>query len=375
GGIGAGLATADTKVLYEAYLQDINAHGGVLGRRLVGVYRKLSPTASLASIAQDVCTYYSQDHKVSFVFSPPLLDMYGCLSKAGIAALSSTPQNVSKQLLRRWPLALLPESLAMDHYSDIEAKEFTAMGFFHHGLTDKLGVIYFENDAASVDGFGELQKALPRYGTKIDYTEALTFADGTSGLAAMEASVQAAELKFSAEGVTEVICVEVNAFACGFFGVYASSQGYYPRYAFSGAQVLSNIVANVPAKELADSVFLGWFPAQDLQHEAEMPAPLRACFGFFRKRGVTVSTGNQRSQTEQACADVNFFLAAIRAAPAVSAAGLIKGAELIGLTYTSIGTFGVKISANQRDGVSRIRRGAFVTSCDCFRYTSNPAAV
>lgn len=122
-------------------------------------------------------------------------------------------------------------------------------------------------------------------------------------------------------------------------------------------------------------MFLGWYPPQDLQNANQMPAAVQSCFAFFEKQGISITTGNARSQAEGVCSDIDYFTAALKAAPAIAPAGLIEGAERIDSSYRPIGTFGISVTPGQRDGVSAIRRGACVSSCDCYEYTSGDIPV
>lgn len=374
--VGSGLSTNDPSQLYTAYIDRLNSGGGILGHKVVPVYYSISPYENTTQIAQAACNYFTQDDKVSFVMSGPLDQFYSCLNSRGVAVLNDAAGDETAEAeLAAEPLALLPESIGLDRLARIDAVQLDQMGFFGNAVTDKLGVLYFDNDQDSVDGYNALKAALAAEHVPIAESESISEAADTSGVGAMEAQVSSAELKFKAEGVNEVTCEETTPWICAFFALYASNQDYYPRYAFSSAESLTAIVANVPAKELANSVFVGWYPAEDLQSVNEMPAVLQACLNFFEKDGISITTGNARAQAEGVCSDVNLFAAALEVAPSISAVGLIEGAERLGSTFHPVGSFGAAISSGQRDGVSVIRRGDFVTSCDCYQYTSGDISV
>src|SRR5581483_100242 len=64
GGVGKNLQNVDTKAVYQAVITKVNAAGGILGRKIVPVYLSLSVNATVAQLAQQTCTYFTQDHKV-----------------------------------------------------------------------------------------------------------------------------------------------------------------------------------------------------------------------------------------------------------------------------------------------------------------------
>ncbi len=105
----SGIDPGDTERQSRAVVDDINAHGGILGRQVVIRYDDV-PTLSSAqnpdSAANTVCSYYAQDHPVvalfSIVHTIDTGNFRACLAKAKIpyfdASLSVLGQSASQKL-------------------------------------------------------------------------------------------------------------------------------------------------------------------------------------------------------------------------------------------------------------------------------------
>lgn len=66
----------------QSFIDDLNRHGGILGRQIVPVYKSYCPV--LPSVALDACQYFTQDAKVFAVlgvFAPTAPDAQLCLSR------------------------------------------------------------------------------------------------------------------------------------------------------------------------------------------------------------------------------------------------------------------------------------------------------
>lgn len=367
--IGKGLGENDVKQLYAAYVADFNKRGGI-GGRPIKIIDFTYDGSTLDVVGQQICDYFTQDHKVSIVLTPDMGNkVYPCLTKKGVAVLTTSMSETSTSLLNTLPTAILPGTVALDRLQTAFVPQLESMGYISPSkkATEKIGVAYFENKA-TVDGFNALKSALSAKGYSIAATSAIQMASGTGDLAAMEVAVKGAQLKFKAAGVNRVMCVELNAFICGFFAIYAAQQGYYPRYAFTSAQPLTNITANVGPKGLDGSVFIGWHASQDVQKEADMPASLRSCVNFFRRAGFTIDTGNKYAQASVICGDIQYLGAALAKAPSTTAAGLLAGAKALGSTFSAPDGFSSLIG-DRRDGVSSVRQGKYFVDCKCYRYT------
>ncbi|HVT63996.1 MAG TPA: ABC transporter substrate-binding protein [Mycobacteriales bacterium] len=368
-GIGKGLASADLHGEMEAYADYLNAHGGVLGHKLQMVFYRASSSSTLQSIGQAVCAKETQDDRVDISLDGNYGNVvFPCMTKARIPDIYVGIDALTLADYRSFPYVIEPDSIAIDRLASIEVPQLVKMGYRPSGLTQKLGILYY-NDANTTAGFNALKSAWALQGVKVADSVSLNNWNSVGDLAGLETSVQAAELRFRADGVTHVMCVETNAFICGFFGLYAGSQGYYPRYAYTSLQPLTNILANVSAKSLKGSVFVGWNPPEDLSRLSSMPSGVRSCWSFMNKHSFPTGTGNERDGAAGVCEALDYVVASVTAAGSTDPDALAAAAERIGPSYRSRRVLGV---GTGQAGVDVVRRGAYQTGCSCFAYTSPP---
>jgi len=368
GGIGSGLQSADAKGETTDYAAAINKRGGILGHPIKMIYSQVDTGGTLQEAEQSACSKYTEDYHVAVTFDPsPTGLLYTCLTKAGVAAIYPGIDGLTRGDYAKWPLVREPDSFSLERLAQVEVAQLPSLGFEPTGRLDKLGVLYFDQ-SEYVTGFHALGADWKTRGVAIGASAAVTPYNSVSTIGNMEAQVQSAELKFRAEGVTHVMCVETNAWLCGFFGVYAGSQNYYPKYAWTSNEPLNNVISNVPERELQGSVFLGWNPAQDMVSIAKMPAPVRHCLSRFSKMGYPTQTGNERGQAAAICEAYAYLEASVKAAGGgITSADIAAGALRVASTYTSSLGFAV---GNRADGVAAIRKGVFDSGCACFAYTS-----
>ena len=91
---GKGITTGNEKADAQIAISDINAHGGILGRKVVAVFnvRDAQSTDNVASQAQAECTFFTQDKHVAVAFlgnGPIDWAEKPCLNAAGVPAITS----------------------------------------------------------------------------------------------------------------------------------------------------------------------------------------------------------------------------------------------------------------------------------------------
>jgi hypothetical protein len=368
-GIGKGLATADVHAEMDAYVRSINANGGVLGRPLKMVYYRGSTSSNLLAMGAAVCAKETQDERVDVSLDSNYGDVvFPCMAKAGIPTVYTGLDGLTSSDYRRFPLVIEPNSISLDRLARIQVEQFVKMGYKPTGTTEKLGVLYY-NSPSFTAGYNALKVAWAAQGVTVTDARSFTNFNTVGEIAALGASVQGTELRFRAEGINHVMCVETNAFLCGFFGLYADSQGYYPRYAYTSDQPLTNILANISARGLTNSVFVGWNPSQDMNSPSKMPTSTQRCLNFMTQHRFPTDTGNERDSASAICEAIDYVVAAIEAGGSATADGIIAGARKIAGSYQSRRTFDV---GQPPDAVSTVRRGQYSATCHCFLYTSKP---
>lgn len=371
--VGSGLATGDAKAATAARVAYVNAHGGVLGRKLVAYYQALDINSSPAQYQQVACAAFTQDHKVQYVIDMGLGDSFlSCMAKAGVGVIATGNSLKTSAGMARFPGYVQPDALALDRVARLQASQFLALGFFDDLKLTKVGILYYDHpEFAAAEKV--LEQELAARGVLVAARQAITYVDATSKVPQAVSESNNAVLKFRSAGVTHVLAVEENAWLTGGFGISASSQSYYPRYGYTSQEPLGNIAANVPAAELKRALFLGWDPVYDVPDLAQVTSAGRACLRFFWQQPQ--DTPNQRAALVSACESVDFLKAVLTAAGrADGAPSLLDGAAKLS-GFGSAYTFRVGLSRTRHDGVTAYRPGKWDDACGCFAYTGTPREV
>ena len=85
--LGVALSAGDPKRTAEIVLEDINAKGGVAGRKLEPVFHEIDGTTTdtVEVISQQTCDDWTQDHKVFAGFAAGTSTMLQCMHNRGAA--------------------------------------------------------------------------------------------------------------------------------------------------------------------------------------------------------------------------------------------------------------------------------------------------
>jgi hypothetical protein len=369
--IGKGLATGDTKASMTLRLADLNAKGGILGRKVVPVWHEVDINSGPGQYEQAACSAFTQDRKVQYVMDMGMGAVFlGCMARAGVGVLSTGQSLLTGKGFARFPGFVMPDAIALDRVSRVQATRFEAMGFFGNHATTRVGVIYYDHpEFAAAEQV--LEAELRARGITVAARRALHYVDETSDVGQTVSEASSAVLAFRSAGVTHVLAVEQNAWLTGGFGIAAASQEYYPRYGYTSQEPLGNVAANVPARALEGALFIGWNPTQDVADQSQLTPAGRACLRFYA-RTQAQETPNQRSTLLTACEALDFLRAALVAAGAADGArSLLAGAARL-RSFPSAVTFRTAVSQTRPDGVVAARDGKWDPACSCFRYTGPP---
>src|SRR5205085_4856986 len=112
----AGLSTGDTKRENKIVIDDINAHGGVAGRKLEPVWHELdgASTATYDTLAQQTCDDWTQDHKVFVAFAGGTESLLQCLHNRGVVAVQDDLSSADAATFRRYPYYVEVGTLNLD---------------------------------------------------------------------------------------------------------------------------------------------------------------------------------------------------------------------------------------------------------------------
>jgi hypothetical protein len=284
------LDSGDQRVAAEAMIAELNGHGGLLGRKVKGVFYDVATADNHETAAQASCAHFTQDNRVIAVLNAAgnndTPSFRACMTKARTLVISTALLVQDDQSLAReqgWYLASL--TVNWTHYVPLLVARLQAMSYFDGWDTTtgepgrqraKVGILSTDSpDHRRVVAF--LTKVLVRAG----HRPVRTIYGGLD-------SQQAAVLQLRSDGVTHVFSTDALLFG---FMQNAESQGYRPRYAINSIN-LPNLflAATAPAAQLRGAAGVGWAPQLDVD-ERHDPSPAlipgkRTCTDIARRHGI-----------------------------------------------------------------------------------------
>ena len=371
------LQNGDERATVEALVQDLNARGGIQGRRIVPVIYEYDPASDsdLSVIQQEACAAFTEDNRVVAAllgwhdFSDHALET--CLQRKGVVTVNSAGILTGDEaLLRRLPDYIAPPGVSLGRQAASYADSLARQGFFTKGT--RVGVLVLDQPDYRGALEGSLVPALRRHGVtqleKAFYPPLRTTADVSSQSAAISSTV----LRFKSLGIDRVLFLQLGVNGPLFFMQSAESQDYRPRYALSTTDAPTALVPLVPAAQLQGSVGMGWMPVIDVPAAQDAPsAPARkTCLDLIRKKtGETFANRTIEYVALSFCDSVMFFAHVARQATAVDQPSLRDAVARVGTSYQSPLVLRSAFGPARRDGAASSRDLAYTSSCTCFAYS------
>jgi hypothetical protein len=387
----AGISQGDEKANYTVLINDINAHGGVAGRKIVPVWHSVDAesTTSASDQYQAACDDLTQDHKVYVALAGNDETLLQCLHNRGVAAVSSNLTRADAAVFRRFPYYFEINSLSLDRVATAEVAALKAQNWFSGWNTGsgqpastraKVGVVTFDFPSFARATDQVLIPALAKQGyapAPADVAR-VPFIQQESDVGAAEPAVSSAVLKFRSDGVTHVIILEGSGTISLLFGTNADKQRWYPRYGANsqdGFEALADSGA-YPKSQLNGALGIGWQPSLDIAPSENPPnspytnAAQRKCLALYQAHGITFSDQNSKGVGYLDCSDIWFFRDVVNRTTALTRDGFLAAANGIGSSFESLNVIATRLDAAHHDAIAAVRYWAYKPECGCMRYTS-----
>lgn len=361
-----GLAIGNQSNQVQAMVNEINAHGGLLGAKvdLVLHVTKTTSTNTQSQEAQAVCDDFTQDHHAQFVISglgEPTGLLAKCLAARGVPLINDDLAVDSGYVASLSHHLFLPSDWVLDRLMRTQIDALAQQGFFKG--PGKVGILLYDSSASQKVLQQVVIPRLAALGVKAPDSYALK-SDGSDYEA--ESGVV---LKFQADGVNRIITIACSPLG---FMLNATSQHYHPRYAVYTTMAPGALLETAaPKDQLEGAVGFGWSPAYDVNpgHDPGPVSPNQTrCWTVMKKAGEDTS-GTAGALQLWFCDAFWFLQKALSTSGQVSAAGLVAGARSM-RGYVSPVTWRTDLSSGRPDGVSAYRDLAYKSACSCFVYTS-----
>jgi hypothetical protein len=377
-GFGLQAVFGDQEGQARAVVDDINKHGGVLGRKLVLVVhddKTANDNASADTTATRQCADWTQDRPVfagiNIVGSRNRPSAFACMANARTPLLiSDLTSHTVADLTKFAPYLYAPGVAAMERYVPAWIDRLNARGYFTSWNTVtggpgaapvKLGVPYVDSDTGRLY-FETVKKALARIGRKAD--ESFAFSEGTDALAQIPSTM----LRFKSNNVTHVLLPE----SAYLFTPVAERQAYRPRYALTTLDGLSSLtITTSPAEQLRGALGVGWFPTSDVDaaHDPGDVSPNETrCKNVMAAAGF--GTTDRLTLTTQLIVCELFYVLAdgLRRVGSVTASALQDGIASLGTGFQPVFTFFERYGPGRYDGAGAARDLGYDNGCACFVY-------
>lgn len=365
-----GVNLGDPKVVVQATVDYVNAHGGIAGRKIVPVIAEFSAASNnWERDYQAICTSFAEDHKVFAVVGSTIAyskTFAHCLADHNTPLVNSAGGVQDQQgVAALAPFLYTPGSFELTRLTNVYVDGLLAGGYFGAGA--KIGLIRVDDAPFARVTARVLKPRLQRLGMSIA-EEAIVAANESLGTTASQ--MPNVVLRFQQQGINRVIVLDNGTLAIA-FSIAAASQGYFPRL---GLNSLNNPVLmqqNLPPESLAGSVGVGWQPTGDVDapRDTDRNRAARTCDDVNAKAGQG-NVDRTGVWVQRMYCDAVFFLQAALSRPTeITPAGLGAGTARLGASYESAMTFRTSFPERRLDGAAAYRIFSYDASCSCFRYT------
>lgn len=393
--IGAGgISQADGRQDGQILADDINAHGGIAGRKLNLIFHQFDSTSTQTADAQEQqeCDDYTKDHKVFAVFEGSgVRDLTRSCVESGGSLLIDNPLTTSDQsVFDRYKHYVEIGAFRLDRMAAIWPDQLAAQGWLKgrdantgadSPLKAKIGIVTYDYPTFANTVDHVLLPKLARMGYKVDQNDIrkVTWLQSNSDAAALAAGLSAAVLRFRQDSVTHVLIMDERGLLTLLFAQQAQSQQYFPRYGWNsqnGPQAFKD-AANFPSQQMAGTVGMGWSTGLDIPVAQDTPdGPYsndrrRQCNALYKSHGVTFSDHNAEAGALDDCTTFWFFRDVMNSITgSVTRDSFMARVDQLGSSFQGAGGFGLFFGPKQHDGISVVRHFAYDAKCDCMQYTS-----
>jgi hypothetical protein len=371
---------------------DINAHGGIAGRKINLVWHTYDGTSTDTADAQEQqeCDDLTKDHKIWAVFEGSgLRDLIRkCMNDAGVLLIDNPLTTSDHSVFERFKYYVEIGAFRLDRMASVWPDVIKAGGYFGgwNAMTGaaaptkpKMGIVTYDYPTFSNTVNKVLVPKLTALGYPVDPNDvrAVTWLNSTNDTGAVAAGIASAVLRFRQDKVTHVMIVDERGLLTLLFAQQAQSQQYFPRYGFNsqnGPQALKD-GANFPSQQMIGSQGMGWSTGLDIPAAQDPPnGPYsndrrRQCNALYASKGVTFSSHNAESGALDDCTTAWFFRDVMNSIPSpITRDSFMAAVDQLGGRFQGAGGFGLFFGPKQHDGVSAVRRFGYNAKCDCMQY-------
>lgn len=378
--LGIDVNPGDLRQYYSAVAADVNAHGGILGRKLVPAYlgQSSTSTATADTNAQEVCDTFTRDKPSLAILgqSSPLIR--DCTRKAHVLDVFDGASAAGAQTFADHPGYVEPASINLDRVGPVTVNGLAKTDYFSG--KPKVGIVVWDDKAYRHSVDVGWKPSLSEIGHAAADTAYIPVPHSSSDLSSSSAAISSAALRFSSEGITHVLILDGPAGVFSGTGLTllwlkgAGSQQYYPRYGFN-----TNNSADAGydaglwnARDIKDARYVTWASYSAATDQGIPANPSRTtCEAIMRKAGIDVSDVAKLAAALAACDEVWVLRDSLnRGSGDATLDGAVKGLNTLGTSLRSARSYGTRFASDRHDGVAAVRLAYFVNSA--WQYRGQP---
>lgn len=334
---GVNISPGDTKANAQAILDDINARGGVAGRKLVPVFHAYDAQSAETNAQQDqaACETLTQDHKVFAAVGGGGDTWDACMKKAGVLnTVGGSLTESDRQALTVKPNYFNAIAPVRDRVEGSLVPALVRQKYFS-GWDINTGAPGTAKAVVGILGYDvpEYERPLNRvllprlkaagHPVKPENIARISAPQSQAEQGPAIAEVQNTVLRFRRNGVTHLIIIDTSGGLTLVFTTNSKNQNYYPRLGVTSGSGLQGLydAGAFGDRELAGAMGVGWAPSLDLPSVAGdkyANAATKRCLAVLKERtGQQYATTNEASVALGQCDEINLAVEAIRRAGSV----------------------------------------------------------
>lgn len=390
GGVTIGNEKADAQIVID----DINAHGGIAGHKIVPVWHVDSQTASVSATLQAECTDFTQDHEVFAVISDGPESYLQCITSSGAVLVDDNVVQVGASTFAKYPGYIEVGQMNVDRAAQVEMSALMAQHYFSPWNTStgspggsgvKIGIVTFDDPAFAhaVDDVMVPKLTAAGYSKPdiIRVAEPQTQAD----IATLSAALKNAVLRFRTEHVDHVIFAQASGSLGLFFLKEAEAQKYRPRYAATSNDAFQLLIsgAGVPKAQFNGAVGAGWDPLLDLPFDQNSDSgkysnsARQHCVNLMKQGGQRFPDANAEGVAGITCNALYLIRDALAHAPSnvINRDNFLAGLNSLGTNFVASGAISTRFAADQHDGANSYYYYRYEGKCGCMAYYGKPHVI